>query len=113
MEEMSILKSIKKLLGPADCDNYFDQDIIMLINSAFSRLNSLGVGPIDPFAITGEDETWNDFACDGVDTGMIKEYVYLRVRVIFDQPGSSYVLNALNERLDELTFVLNAMNDNE
>ena len=57
----SILTSIKKLLGIAEEYNHFDQDIIIHINSVFSVLTQLGVGPANGFSITDKDATWNDF----------------------------------------------------
>ena len=52
----SILKTIRKMVGPAEDYTYFDTDLIININSAFSRLCQLGVGPSEPFKITGEEE---------------------------------------------------------
>ena len=60
----SILTSIKKLLGIAEEYNHFDQDIIIHINSVFSVLTQLGVGPANGFSITDKDATWNDFIND-------------------------------------------------
>jgi hypothetical protein len=49
----SILTSIKLLLGIAEEYTAFDPQIIMHINSVFTILNQLGVGPDEPFMVRG------------------------------------------------------------
>ena len=53
----SILTSIKKLLGIAEEYEHFDPDIVMYINSAFSVLTQLGVGPEEGFRIEDASKT--------------------------------------------------------
>ena len=60
----SILISIKKLLGVTELYTVFDADIIMHINSVFSVLNQLGVGPQEGFSIENGDAVWSDFIPD-------------------------------------------------
>ncbi len=114
----SILEDIKKLLGVPQDYEAFDTDIVMHINSAFSTLYQLGIGLKNGFYITGKSEVWNDLWRDCIFTNtetdkffFIKQYVYLSVRLIFDPPASSYVLNAYKERLDELTWRIVSMNE--
>ena len=85
----SILTSIKKLLGIAEDYEHFDQDIMIHINSAFSVLNQLGVGPKDGFCIDGPDATWSDFLCNDSRLEFVKTYVYLKVKLVFDTQSSS------------------------
>ncbi len=101
----SILKTMRKLIGPSEDYIYFDSELIMNINSAFSRLCQLGVGPETPFRITGESETWSDFM-DGGYQEEIKQYVFLKVKLIFDPPSSSTVINVYKEQLDMLEWTL-------
>lgn len=109
----SILKSTKKLLGVAEDYSAFDMDIIININSAFSTLLQLGLGPSDGFYITGDMETWSDFIPDEQQNKFLDvcQYVYLSVKIIFDPPTSSSVLDAYQKRLDELTWRLNVMEE--
>lgn len=101
MEE-SILSSIKKLLGISDQDNAFDLDILININSIFSTLFQIGVGKEGHYTVTDANATWNDVFADRLDlVDFIKLYTYLKVRVIFDPPTSSYVLDALNNQIKE------------
>lgn len=107
MEENSILISIKKLLGIDKDYVQFDQDIIININSALMSLMQLGVGPQSGFKISGEEETWNDFIGERIDFESVKTYVYLKVRLIFDPPQSSYLIENIKEQLKEIEWRLN------
>lgn len=107
----SILNSIKALLGPdADYDVY-DHDILIFINGVFSTLTQLGVGPAEGFRITGAEETWHDFLGDYRDLESVKTYIYLKVRLVFDPPVNSSVLNAYKEECKELEWRLNVAVD--
>ena len=103
----SILTSIKKLLGiTEDCED-FDADIIMHINSVFSILTQLGVGPADGFTITGKDETWSSYIQDEKKLEMVKSYVYQKVRLLFDPPTASALMEAANNSVAELEWRMN------
>lgn len=105
----SILNSIKKLIGPDYDYGPFDRDIIMHINSAFMILNQIGLGPTTPFKITGSDQVWTDFMSDVENYLSVVDYIYLRCRLIFDPPTSSFVLSSLKEQQQELEWRLNVM----
>lgn len=102
--EDSILNSIKKLLGITEDYNQFDTDIIIHINTAFSILTQMGVGSDDGFVITGSDETWTDYLPIGSRLELVKTYVYQRVRLMFDPPSSSAVMEAMNRSITELEW---------
>lgn len=101
----SILKTIRHLIGPSEDYSYFDTDLIIHINAAFSRLCQLGVGPEKPFRITGEQESWCDFMAHGY-LEEVKQYIYLSVKLIFDPPTSSSVQNAYKEQMEKLEWLL-------
>lgn len=103
----SILKSIKKMLGIALEDEVFDGDIIMHINSVLMTLNQLGVGPDEPAFITNEMDTWEKVFGDRKDIEAIKTYIYIKVRIVFDPPTSSFVLEAMKGTANELEWRLN------
>lgn len=106
MEE-SILLSISKLIGFSPDYPVFDLDLKIHINSVFSALTQIGVGPKEGFRITGANETWSDFiGTERIDLELVKEYVYLRVRKFFDPPTSSFVLEAINSEIKEAEFRL-------
>lgn len=116
MEE-SILISIKKLLGLTKEYEAFDMDITIHINSVFSTLHQLGVGPKVPFRITGDLETWDMFMKtwktndERADIDMVKTYIYLKVRLLFDPPSNSSVIDAYQAQIAEYEWRLNVACD--
>ena len=80
----SILDSIKKLFGISETDTSFDVDIIIGINTALSVLTQLGAGPEAGFSISNNGDIWSDFILDMSQLEMIKTYVYLKTKMIFD-----------------------------
>ena len=107
--EQSILTSTKKILGISEDYTVFDLDIITHINTAFSTLTQLGVGPVDGFMIEGAGEVWTDF--DPIDDdrqyNAVKSYIFLRVRLLFDPPTTSYLITATEKQIQELEWRLN------
>jgi len=103
----SILTSVKKLLGIQESYTNFDVDIIMHINTAFDILNQLGVGPKLGFMIEDNTETWDQFTTT-YSINMVKSYVYLKVRLLFDPPTSSVLMESMNRTIAELEWRLNA-----
>lgn len=103
----SILTSIKKLLGISEDDTAFDTDIIMHINSVFMILWQLGVGPSKGFIIEDETAEWSDFIEDGLNLELVKSYVYLKVKLLFDPPTSSFVMESMNRQIAEFEWRLN------
>ena len=104
---VSILTSIKKLLGIVNTDTNFDDDIIMNINSALMSVNQLGIGPSTGFYISSDIEEWQDILGDRIDLEAIKIYVYLKVRLAFDPPQNSFLVEAIKNQITELEFRLN------
>lgn len=106
--EQSILKSTKKILGVDSEDTSFDLDIITHINSAFSIITDLGVGPQAGFVIEDETVEWAAFLVDNpVKLSKVKTCVFLRTRLLFDPPTVSYLLDATKEQLRETEWRLN------
>ena len=101
----SILSSIKKLLGISEDYTYFDADIVMQINSVLAILNQMGVGN-QGFQITGINETWSDFTNDISKIAYVKSFVELKVKLLFDPPLNSAVIQSTNELLKELEWRL-------
>lgn len=107
----SILNTIKKLLGIDILDDSFDVDVITHINSTFMILNHIGIGPEETFLITGATETWESFLGTTKNIDGVKSYVYLKVKLLFDPPTSSFVLEANNRIISELEWRLNNTTD--
>lgn len=107
----SIFNSIKKILGLNDDYTAFDTDVLMHINSVFSSLHQLGIGPEDGFEIYDAAATWDEFLNDDPRLNSVKTYVYLRVRLLFDPPATSYVITSMNEQIRELEWRLNVQRE--
>lgn len=103
----SILTSIKKLLGITEEDEHFDPDLIMHINSVFTILTQLGVGPSEGFRIEDESATWDDFIDEDDNLDAVKSYIHLRVKLLFDPPLSSTVIESMNRMISEFEWRLN------
>lgn len=105
--EQSILNSTKKILGVPEDYTVFDLDIITHINTAFSTLAQLGVGPSAGFMINDAEEEWTDFIVDDFQYNSVKSYVFLKVRQLFDPPQTSYLISATQKQIEELEWRLN------
>lgn len=98
---VSILDSIKQLLGIDVNDTSFDKELIIHINGALMILNQLGVGPEDGYLIVDKNNTWDEFIGDRTDLEFIKTDIYLRVRLIFDPPQNSFLVKSIEELIKE------------
>lgn len=107
----SILTSIKKLLGIAEEYECFDSDIVMHINSVLMILTQLGVGPPEGFSIEDETTTWTDFVSDLTKVEAVKSYVYLKVKLLFDPPLTSSVIDSMTRTINELEWRLNVASE--
>lgn len=106
----SILMTIKRLLNVSPEEIHFDTDVGTFINSEFMTLTQLGIGN-EGFYIKDADTRWTDFSDDKSLIQAVKEYVYLRVRMVFDPPASSIVADAFNQKISELQWRLNIQSE--
>lgn len=116
--ENRILVSVKKLLGLDEAYPAFDLDIMTHINSVFSTLNQLGIGPDAGFMIEDATATWDTFLADIDGTpdpklNSVKTYMHLRVRLVFDPPQTSYLVDAYKEQIREIEWRLNVKREGE
>lgn len=105
----SILDSIKKLIGIEDTETYFDSDIVTGVNSAFSSLNQIGIGPDDGFSISDSTKVWNDYLTDVRTLELVKSYVHLKTKLLFDPPSSSSIVDIINKEISEFEWRLNVI----
>lgn len=114
--EASVLQSTKKILGLAEEYTAFDADVCMFINSAFGTLRQLGVvfdtPNIDYDTSEGDGVVWDDVV--GLCTeptnetlNLVKTYIYLKVRMLFDPPTTSFLIEAMNAQIAEHEWRLN------
>ncbi len=107
----SILTSIKKLLGIEEQYEQFDPDIIICINTALAALAQIGAVPGTGYSITDKTAVWTDILGDDKRLELVKSYVHLRVRLLFDPPPSSSVIEVINKTIAELEWRILAVTD--
>ncbi len=104
----SILVTIKKMLGLEDDYEHFDTDIIVNINTIFMVLNQMGVGPTKGFSIRDKNALWTDYLpVDDSNMEAVMTYIYLRVRLLFDPPANSFLIEAIKSQISEIEWRLN------
>lgn len=107
----SILMTIRKLVCGNPYADHFDTDLLVHINACFSILNQLGVGPENGFVVTDETQSWSSYITDNYILNMVKTYVTLKVKKIFDPPLTSSVLEAMDKEISQLEWRLNVAVD--
>ncbi len=103
----SILNSVKEYLGIMPEYTVFDKQITSDINVCFSILNQIGAGPEEGFMISVSDDpakTWEDYSTDTKLVELVIPYIEKQVRIFFDPPSSSFVLDSINRIIQELTW---------
>lgn len=97
----SILTSTKKILGVGADYAAFDIDIITHINSSLSIISQIGIGPEAGFFIVDDEAEWSDIGLPDNQLALLRTYVYLKVRMLFDPPSTSFVIDAMNKQIAE------------
>ena len=110
----SVLQSTKKVLGIAESQDAFDQDVLTHINSAFSTLSQLGILAEEGVEVPDEAFTWSDLETLGLPAAWIQSirtYVFLHVQSLFDPPTTSFLLAARQKQLEEHIWRLSTMRE--
>jgi hypothetical protein len=113
VSHVSILNSVKKVLGFEPEYTAYDEDIIMHTNSVLATLNQLGIGPENGFQIEDETATWDAFLGTDPRLNSAKTYLFLRVRMIFDPPSTSFTQESMKEQIRELEWRLNTVREED
>ena len=100
----SILDSTKKILGIAPEYKAFDHDIITHINTAFSTLQQLGVGPAEGFMIEDDTVEWDTFLAGTIPLNQVKTYIFMRTKLLFDPPPNSFGISAMVDQVKEMEW---------
>lgn len=107
----SILGTTKNSLGLHDDYTVFDQQIIMHINSVFSDLNQIGIGPVEGFEIQDAAATWDSYLLSNSRFSGVKSYMYLRVKMLFDPPTTSFHIAAIKEQIEKWEWRLSVLRE--
>lgn len=99
----SILDSIKVQLGISVTETAFDNELLIFINTAFSTLLQLGLGSTG-FTITSSLEEWDSLLLGRTDLEMVKTYIFLKTKLLFDPPTNSFLVDAIKTQIAELEF---------
>lgn len=102
---MSILDTIKKMIGI--CDDSFDTDLKVCINTALISLIQIGVGPQEGFVVIDEDQTFEEFCGSNLQLESVKMYVYLKSKLMFDPPNNSNITQTFEKTIQEIEWRLN------
>lgn len=105
--EASILTSTKKVIGIAEDDTTFDLDLIIHINSVFATLQQIGVGPEEGFMIEDDSAEWDDYLEGDNGLNNVKTYMFLKVKMFFDPPQTSFLLTSMEKQVDQLEARIN------
>ncbi len=99
--ENSILTSTKKILGLGSTYTPFDLDVITHINSALSNLQQIGIGPAEGLAIEDNTVLWTALALPTNQLSMVKTYIFMKTRMLFDPPSTSFIIEAMKAEILE------------
>lgn len=102
--ESSILKSVKKRLGIPDDYDVYDEDVLMNINTALSTITQLGVGPELGFNVQDDSATWEQLLGGDLRLNMVRDFVTLTAKLLFDPPPTSFGITAVQKNLEEMAW---------
>jgi hypothetical protein len=109
----SILTTIKQLVGLEADYTEFDLDISTYINMALMTLKQLAVCSEDSVSVYDAATTWNEVFGDMKNIEGVKTYIYLRVKILFDPPTNTSVLEAMKQQISELEWRLNMQSERD
>lgn len=112
MAEDSILRSTKKVLGLDAAYTPFDPDIITYINGALAILDQLGLNTTDGVYISDDETTWEALGLPANQLNLLRNYVLLKVRMIFDPPTTSFAIEAMKTQISEFEWRLSVNREN-
>ena len=98
----SILETIKDYCLVPQETTVFDWQLCAQINSAFFTLFELG-GSESPFMIEDDTSEWTDFTDNPLLLAVVPDYVQQVVKLKFDPPANSFVVNQMKDEITELT----------
>lgn len=107
----SIFESVKKVVGLLGDDDSFDEDLLLHINSVVSTLRQLGLSIPADFYVRDDDQTWQNLLGEFRDLDLVKSYMAMKVRLMFDPPTSSFGLKSMEEMVKEYEWRINVLTD--
>lgn len=111
MGSESILISVRKACGIDETDDSFDDELIMHTNSVLAIASRLGGGPPESFYIRDSSSVWSDLISNDPTLNFLKSYVGLKVKLIFDPPASSTMVEAMKQLISEFEWRITELSD--
>ena len=108
---VSIFESVKKVVGLLGDDGSFDEDVLLHINSVVSTLRQLGLSIPSDFYVRDDVQTWQNLLGEFRDLDLVKSYMVMKVRLMFDPPASSFGLKSMEEMVKEYEWRINVLTD--
>lgn len=109
----SILDSVKAQCMVDSTYTVFDPQFLLYVNSVFTDLSQLGIGPDGGFSIADNTTTWDAYIGTDDNLNNVKTYMGLKVRMLFDPPSLSFVIEAMNKQIQELEWRINVKREGE
>lgn len=100
----SILTETKKVIGLAEDYTAFDVDLILFINAALSTAEQAGAGLTDVISIENAETTWEELDLDTKNLSLLKNFVYLKAKLMFDPPPTSFAITAMETQIEEQAY---------
>lgn len=100
----SILDSIKGLCNMEPDYTEFDKEMVLYINSELAVLNQIGIGPAAGLQIEDSIAVWDDLLEGEMRLNMVKTYMGLKVRLVFDPPQTGPLTAAIEKQADMLLW---------
>lgn len=100
----SILDTLLQLLNDDPDAPAYKLDVMTFANGVFGRLKNLGIGPKEGFYITDSGDSWDDFMDEGPERAAVQTYMFMKVKLIFDPPQNSTVLQSYERLVNEFEW---------
>lgn len=108
----NVLDTVRKMIGFDESYKHFDLDLLININAFFSMLHDLGVGPELGFIVTPQTK-WIEYEINPGYLAMVQQYIYLKTKLVFDRPETSYAIDSMTKLSDEIAWRLKVERDKE
>lgn len=100
----SVLDSVKEALGIDEEYNVFDMDILAYINGTLMTAHQLGA--VDDVTVLDETTTFGNIINENTQLNALYVYLIMNVRLLFDPPQNSFLVNSLKDQIQEVQWRL-------
>lgn len=105
MSSDSILGSVKRICGIHPEVSDFNDELVPLINGVLADVQQLG-GFSSSVTVEDDSQLWTELTTVG-DIELIKRFVFLSVKFLFDPPSTGFQTAAMQKQIDKAEWRLN------